>query len=391
MAKERSGNGYPSIFQNPNGKGYYAKPTIGYKDGKQLRRTITGRTKRDVAEKLQPILEDLRKGLPVPSSTKLTVGQFLDLWQAGLKVRPSTLVQYRNSVKYHIKPYFEKYKLIDLSEGHLRSWHRLEIDKGVSISTIRTAHATLRIALSQAVKDRVVQRNVAKVEPSPRAKKYQAKFLTAEQVKDFLSFLRDYNDQYGRKVIHRMYAFYSLAFYLGLRKGELCSLSFSDLDMVRGTISIKTSLQRVGDVVIRDAPKTDESIRTIMLPANLLAALKEHRIRILEEKLQAGPKWIGCEWNPLFPSDIGTHTEPRTVNRQFSMLLKQAGLPNIRVHDMRHTAASLMLGQGIPVNIVSKILGHSNPSITYNIYSHIMSDQQEDAMEKMNRLISATA
>jgi integrase len=167
-----------------------------------------------------------------------------------------------------------------------------------------------------------------------------------------------------------------------IRMGEVLGLRWQDIDFEQSRVAVSQALQRQrGQGLVFTETKTDRSRRTIALPAPLVTALRGHRVRQLEERLAAGSQWQNS--GLVFTSGIGTALEPRNLFRAFKKMLTKAALPDIRFHDLRHSAASLMLAQGIPLRVVMEVLGHSSISLTANTYSHVMPSLVQDAAEKM--------
>jgi integrase len=186
---------------------------------------------------------------------------------------------------------------------------------------------------------------------------------------------------------NRLEALYSVALALGLRRGEALGLRWEDVDLEAGTLRVQVALQRRKDSKTLVEPKTEQSRRTLPLPSVLVVALKAHRTRQLEERLAAGPKWR--DHGLVFPSTVGTPMEPRNLTRQFKAVLQRAGLPDIRFHDLRHTAASLLVAQGVHPRVVMEILGHSQISLTMNTYTHVLPEAQREATALMDVLFPA--
>ncbi len=161
------------------------------------------------------------------------------------------------------------------------------------------------------------------------------------------------------------------------------------MDLEQGRVAVSRALQRQkGRGLVLTETETDRSRRTIAPPVPLVASLRAHRVRQLEERLAAGCRWRDGGF--VFASSVGTGLEPRNLHRAFKAVLTRAGLPNIRFHDLRHSAASLMLAQGVPLRVVMEVLGHSSISLTANTYSHVMPTLVRDAAEKVAAVLFAS-
>ena len=182
-------------------------------------------------------------------------------------------------------------------------------------------------------------------------------------------------------------ALYHLAVKTGMRQGELLGLKWSDIQWGSGRLYVRRQLQDVrGEGRIFQEPKTRSGRRTIQLGEGTLQTLREHLERQQLRKVASGQRWQ--ENDLIFPSSIGTPLDPNNMRIDFNRVIERAGVPKVRFHDLRHTAASLMLNNGIPVIVVSKILGHSKPSITLDIYGHLYNEMQGEACRLMDELVS---
>lgn len=179
-----------------------------------------------------------------------------------------------------------------------------------------------------------------------------------------------------------------VAFSLCLRRGEALGLRWQDIDFQSRTLRVTQSLSRLNKKLVLSEPKTKSSRRILDLPESLSARLREHRTRQLEERMKAGEGWT--ETGLVFTTKHGTPIEPRNVNRQLTNLLDNAKLPQFRVHDLRHFCASLLLAQGVPLNVVSDILGHTQISITADLYTHVSPAMKREAVDLMDSILTGT-
>ncbi|HLZ57904.1 MAG TPA: site-specific integrase [Ktedonosporobacter sp.] len=216
----------------------------------------------------------------------------------------------------------------------------------------------------------------------PRKERFDIKPFTEEQAQVFLTTIQG----------HKWEALFVLALATGMRRGELIGLKWQDINFKAGTLQVVRVLTRVPTkmperehVYIEAEPKTEKSRRSIQLAPFALNALKEHRLRQLENKLQAGADWQDHDY--VFCTLHGTHLNPNHIVVEFKKLLRQADLPNIRFHDLRHSAASLLLSLGIHPKVVQELLGHTQISITMDVYSHLLPGMQKDAMSKLDEAL----
>jgi integrase len=316
--------------------------------------------------------------LPVITERQ-TLEQFLKDWLENSvrpSVRPATYVSYEHHIRNHIVPEIGRLPLHKLSPQQVRALLNHKLAAGASPRSVAYLRVVLRAALNKARKWNLVARNVAELVDPPKAERYRIEPLSPQQARRLLDTVMG----------NRLEALYAVAIASGLRMGEILGLGWQDIDLERGQMAISRSLQRQkGRGLVLIDTKTDRSRRTIALPQPLIAVLRAHRIRQLQERLAAGSRWQDRAL--VFTSTVGTGVEPRNLHRAFKVLLAKAGLPEIRFHDLRHSAASLMLAQGVPLRVVMEVLGHSSISLTANTYSHVMPSLVQDAAEKMGDLL----
>lgn len=374
----RRGRGEGTAYKRPDGR-WAAQASIGYgPDGRRRRVTVYGATKAEALAKLRRELEELGAGA---NPTEETVEQYLRRWlrdSARLEVREATLAGYEANVRLYIAPAFGRVKLRRLLPVHIQELYASMIDRGLSPRTVKQVHAVLHRALDRAVRWGLISRNPADAVDLPRGPRPEMQVLTPEQVRVFLDAARD----------DRLYALYALAVTCGPRQGELLGLPWDAVNFEAGTITIRQQLiwPKRGQPYLEE-PKTAAGRRTFSAPKLVLEALKAHRRRQAEERLRLGEAWQN-RWNLVFTTPIGTPLQPSNlVNRSFHPLLERAGLPRVRFHDLRHTAASLMAAQGVPPDVVRRILGHSSITITYDVYAHVFPQALEEAASKLDALL----
>lgn len=374
--KTKRGQGEGTIYKRKDGR-WAAAINLGYQNGKLKRKTFYGETREDVKNKLVAALNDQQKGLPVLTERQ-TLAQFLDKWLADVaqpSVRPKTYRFYSDHIRLHIIPALGKKRLEKLTPADVQHFANDKLKSGLSPQSIRHIIATLRSSLSLAVKWQLVYRNVAALITLPRIQKQEMKFFTPEQANAFLDSIKG----------HRLEALFGMALTLGLRRGELLGLHWSDVDLDGATLRVNYGLQRFDGKLHLMEPKTEKSRRMLPLPSLLVAALRAHRTRQLEERLALGSDWQ--ETGLVFISTVGTPLEPRNLNRTFDALLENAKLPKIRLHDLRHSCATMLLAQGIPQRTLMEILGHSQISLTMNTYSHVLPEMTRAAVNVMDSVL----
>lgn len=369
----KRGNGEGSISRRGGG-GWMGQYTVHAAGGKK-RRTVYGKTRAEVAKKLARALADREDGLVFDAGGQ-TVGEYLDRWLADSvkgSVRPKTFESYEWLVRKHIAPALGRIKLASLNAAHLQGLYRSKLDAGLSARTVRYVHAVMHRALKQALRWGLVPRNVSEAVDPPKLQRKEIKPLSRGEARRLLEAARD----------NRLEALYVLAVHCGLRQGELLGLRWEDIDLEAATLQVRRVLTTAKEGPKFTAPKTARSRRTIMLNRQAVEALRRHHDRQFEESTQFADEWQ--DYGLVFATTAGTPINPRNLTgRSFKPLLKQADLPDIRFHDLRHTCATLLLSSGVHPKLVQELLGHATIAITLDTYSHVlpgMGDQAANAME----------
>ncbi len=317
----------------------------------------------------------------------LTLANYLDRWLADSvkdTVRQRTYERYESIVRVHIKPALGRVKLKALTPAHARALYRQKLDSGLSPRSVNYIHVTLHKALYQAVSDGLVQRNAAQVK-APRPEKPEIKPLSPDQARKLIKIAHEIEDRYA--------ALYAVALHTGLREGELLGLQWDDLDLgyaTTPTLQVRRTLSETRTGHKFELPKSGKG-RSIKLSRKAAEALRSHRARQAEEKLRLGSLWQ--DNGLVFPTTTGTTTSGTTTSgtnllgRHFKPLLKRAELPAIRLHDLRHTCATILLMAGKHPKFVQEMFGHANISITLDTYSHViegmdggLADAMDDAL-----------
>ena len=370
MAGKR-GNNEGSISHRSDGR-WMARMTL--EDG--TRKTFYGKTRQVVSRLLAAALRDRDAGLPIVGE-KQTVGQYLTQWLNDIKptIRPRSWVGHEEAVRLHVLPTLGHVLLARLSPQQIQALYTAKLNAGLAPATVARIHAVLRRAFGEAARIGIVQRNVVALVKPPRPTHQEMHVLTSEQARIFLA-----------AVVHDpLDALYVLALTTGMRRGELLALHWAAVNLDAGFVQVRFTLQHLVGQVVYSPPKTARSRRKVALSVLAIAALQKHRERQERERALAGADWV--ENDLVFPNAHGGPMEGSYfLRRKFAPMLKRAGLPHIRFHDLRHTAATLLLMQGIHPKIVSEMLGHSTVSITLDTYSHVLPDMQRDATEAFDRL-----
>lgn len=350
------------------------------------RRTLTGKkgqSKEDLAAELRKILV-AADGRVFDDSENVTVAEYLERWLKDSvrdNVTHRTEANYRLMVRRHIVPAFGAVKLAKLTPGRVQSLYRVLQDGGKH-ATARYVHATLHRALGQAMRWGMVARNPAALVTPPRHKRSEVSALTREEAERLLREARESGD--------RLEALYVLAVHTGMRQGEMLGLRWTDVDLSGDAPSLRVARQlqraRGGGGLVFAQTKTKKG-RHVTLGPTVASALRQHWARQAQEKLGAGPLYE--DRGLVFTTEIGTPLEAsNVVRRSFKPLLRRAGLPDIRFHDLRHTCATLLLGGGVHPKFVQELLGHSSISVTLDTYSHMLPAMGAVAQQAMERTLA---
>jgi integrase len=376
--KRRRGRGEGSIYERKDGR-FAAVVNVGYRNGKRVRKTFYGETRIEVQEQLKKALREQQLGLPV-APDRQTMEEFLLSWLDGTarpRLRPRTFSDYKLIVEKHLVPAFGNVPLQKLGPEHVRNMFAAKTADGLSPRRIGIIRAVLHTALDEALKWGHVGRNVADLVKPPRTSRYQAKTLDGKQAKTFLKAAKR----------HRLGPLFSVALAVGLRLGEALGLEWDDVDVANATLTVRQALQRIGKKLELVEPKSDRSRRTIPLPSATVTLLKRHRTQQKRDRLKAGGEWRHS--SHVFTSTIGTPLDERNVRRAFKEVLMNAKLPAMRIHDLRHSCATLLLAQGVHPKVVQEILGHSQISLTMDTYSTVLPSVSREAAEKMDAVLRA--
>lgn len=374
----KNANGEGSITRRKDGL-YMGRYTVQTETGPK-RKTIYGKDRQDVSERLTQAIADRNKGL-VYDCEGLTLSGFMERWlEDSVKgsVKKTSYQSYERLNRNHISPAIGNVKLKNLKPAHLQGLYRAKLDGGLSPRTVQYIHATLHRALKIAMRWELVPRNVADAVIPPKVHRKEMRCLTREQAKKLLSAARD----------DRYHAVYVVALHCGLRQDEILALGWDAVDLDAGTLQVRRTLSfRGGGGPTFSTPKTNKSRRVVKLSESVVNALISHRARQHKDRLRAGSEWQ--DNGLVFCTEIGTPLRADRVDyRSWKPLLRNNWLPDIRFHDLRHTCASLLLESGVHVKIVSDLLGHSSIALTLDTYSHVLPSLGDAASTAMESALS---
>ncbi|MBM6897305.1 site-specific integrase [Pseudoflavonifractor capillosus] len=382
MAKKRA-NGEGSIRKRKDGR-WEGRYTAGHdpETGKAIYKNVLGKTQAEVKEKLKQAIGETQ-ALDITKAGKYTVGEWMEVWfqdYAKIKVRPSSHQTYQGYIHNHIQPNIgeiplEKLTSLDLQKFYKKLLTQGRVDrveakgqpKGLSAKTVRNIHQILSSSLKLAQEQRLILTNPAEGCALPRVEHQEMKTLTTVQLASFFREARESG----------VFELYYLELATGLRRGELLGLKWEDVDLQRGDLRVRRQVSRINGDVVEAPLKTKNAYRTLPLAEDTVSVLKEQRKKV------GNSPWV-------FPSPNGGPISPDSVLHMLHRVLKRAGLPKVRFHDLRHTFATLALQNGVDVKTVSGILGHFSAGFTLDTYAHITSAAQRQAAQTMGSVLAGT-
>lgn len=346
--------------------------------GKRRQRSKSFKTKREATGQLNVWQVEIDKGIAVDTSRQ-TIRELLLFWLDAFvrpNVKATTLESYSRIVHNHLIPHLGSIEVQKLTPTMLQKYYSDRLAAGTSLAVIHLAHVRISQALEQAVKLGLASRNVAKSVTPPRYRPAEMKAWTAEEARRFLAVA---------KTKSRVGPLWLLLLSTGLRKGEALGLRWEDVDLDNNSLQVRRTLGVVGNRPYIGPPKSKAAYRTVELPHEAVAALCSHRAKQHQRRLK-----LGTDWQDLGLVFSGTHGQalrPNNIREGFSRLIKLAEVPQVRIHDLRHTFVTQALAAGAPVQAVSKHVGHSNTSMTMNTYAHVLQEQHRDVARKIGGVL----
>ena len=362
-----------------------ARYTAGFDPGtgKQIQRSISGKTQKEVAQKLKAVTAAIDAGVYTAPS-KMTVKDWLDIWTADYLsgVKPATVVSYKGHIKNHIIPALGAIKLEALNPHMIQGFYNQlgqqnGSQSGLSPKTIKDIHGVLHKALQQAVAVGYIRSNPADVCTLPRVERRELKPLDEEQIQQFLQAIQG----------HRYDTLFTVTLFTGMRQGEVLGLTWDCVDFERGTLLINKQLhlekKRGGKYVF--APLKNDKARTIAPASWVMQLLKGHRAEQAKRQLKAGPLWEDS--GLVFTDDIGRHLATQTVYKDFKRVAASIGCPNTRFHDLRHSFAVASIRAGDDIKTVQSNLGHATAAFTLDVYGHVTDQMKQASAARMDTFI----
>ena len=361
----KRGTTWSAVWDEPHGA-----------DGKRQQRKKGGfKTKKDAEAHLTQVLASLERRSYVQPA-KLTVGQYLtEQWMPGLQVRESTKRAYTSHVNVYFVPRIGHLPLQQLDKADVRKVFADLVSEGgsrkvLSASTIRRIFATLRVAINAALADDLIARSPLLGLKLAVPRKPEIQVWSAAEIRFFLDGIAD-------ERLHPLYLFMATT---GVRRGEAAGLRWCDVDLDAGCTAIRRQILQNGKILMDGQPKTRSGSRSLSLDDHTVATLRRHRARQATERLAWGSAYQDTDL--VFAREDGLPLRPEYIGTRFNRLQKKVGMKHIRLHDLRHSHATLMLTQGISAKVVSERLGHSSISITLDTYSHVLPSMGEEAAQQ---------
>lgn len=414
MAKR--GNGEGSIYQTADGD-WRGSITLGYEGGKRRRKYFYGKKRADVAEQIRAALNQVDDGVPFTTTgIGPTVEEWLKYWLEAIqrrRCRPRTWRGQSDVVRLHIVPTLGRVRLKKLTPEQVELLET-KLEEKLSAARVLTVHRTLSRALTVAEQRGIIARNVCRLIDPPSVPKSEVKPLTKADARKLLAAADE----------RRNSARWVLALALGMRQGEVLGLSWQDVDLDKGSLKVAQALERAewqhgcedreqcvspkkpsrcpkrqGVPMRLVDPKSEAGKRALSLPRELVDQLRAHRVAQNKERLAAGNRWWddvadvpspapeGKSWDLVFRTVYGRPIQYRADYSEWRELLETAGVRRARLHDARHTAATLLLVMRVAPRVVQEILGHSRYELTMSTYSHVVPELQRDAADKMGEAL----
>jgi integrase len=369
------GHGEGSVFYRPDRDQWVAQVTLDTGKKKQTYHA----TQKEAIAALRKMLNELEQDTLIEKSRQ-TVGAYLQDWFENIQkqqVRRTTYLKQEPILRKVILPVLGHFHLQKLTPQHIQKLYSDKANEGWKPGSIRNIHKILHKALKNAVRWKLVPHNVCDLVSLPRQVRHQAQVLTKGQAVQLLRASQG----------HPLEPLIVLALTTGMRHGEIAALRWSEINVEANTLEIKRTVTFIsGHGYIEGEPKTEKSKRTIVLPRFVVRSLEKHRLRQLAYRIKAGSQWQDRDL--VFCNAVGYYRNPSTTEQAFHRLLVRAGLPTMRIHDLRHSAATLLIMvMKMPPNLVQELLGHDDIETTLGLYTHADPDMQREMMHALDELL----
>ena len=373
-----------------NGKEYTyweARYTAGYDPGtgKQIQRSITGKTQKEVSKKLKEATASIDAGTYIAPS-KMTVGEWLDIWEKEYlgSVKPATVCSYKATVRTHLKPGLGAIRLDALTTHTIQGFYNSLCDEAkgeeaLSPKTIKNVHGVLHKAMQQAVANGYIRFNPTDACILPRIVKKELHPLDEDQITTFLKAIKG----------HRFEYLFITTLFTGMREGEVCGLTWDCVNLDKGTIVINKQLQKQRGTggVYKLVPTKNSKGRSVTAASFVISTLRQVKRQQLENRLRYGECWLDSGF--VFTDELGNHMKPQTVYRDFKKVMEEIGSPDTRFHDLRHSYAVAAIRSGDDIKTVQENLGHATAAFTLDIYGHVTEQMKQESANRMDQFIKA--
>lgn len=348
--------------------------------GAPKRVTVYGKTPEEARKKARAVGKRLDAGQPA-RDRRVTLDAFATEWigtaLAASDRKATTRTMYAGATRTHIIGSRLGSTALDrLAPRQVEGWVVELRGKGLAPSTVRSAYTILRAILDTGVRDGALAVNPAAAIRRPKVPAREAEYLSPDQVRTLLA--ASDGSRYAN--------LFALLVNTGLRRGEALALRWTDIDLERGVMRVRGTLARVDGALEVTDTKTEKSRRTVPLSPPTARVLRDIRAVQREDRVRAGSAWAGSPY--VFTTELGHPCDPRNALRALKVAAKRAALPNIGLHTLRHSAASVMLSHGVPLKVVSEVLGHASVSITGDIYGHVSDEVAADALAKLGDVLT---
>lgn len=379
-SKNANGNG--TIRKRKDGR-WEGRVTTGVdmRTGKQIQRSVYGKTKKETAQKLREIIADVDSGLLVESGS-MTVGEWVEIWinQYANNIKELSMSTYRAHIRNHIAPKLGDIKLSNLKTRDIQMMYNalLRREKPLTAKTIKNIHGVLHKALSQAVKLGYIRYNPADNVSLPKVEKPELKPITDEHIAEFLEAIKG----------HCYELLYTIDLFTGMRKGEILGLTWDCVNLDTGVVVINKQLiqeKKKGGQYKLASTKNSKG-RTVRIPPSVIELFRQQKAKQISWKKEAGSAWDNS-LNLVFTNEIGGHLSHTTVTHSFKKIVQSIGLESTRFHDLRHSYAVAAIESGIDMKTVQENLGHHAASFTMDVYGHVSDRMRLEGANRMEQFI----
>ena len=378
--KKRNDAGNGSVRQRTDGR-WEGRYTAGYnpETGKQIQRSVYGKTKREARQKLNKVLNDMQEGTYI-EPTSMTVGEWLDIWLKDYKIdiRPATWASYEQHIRVHLKPTLGKIRLNRLAPHQIQqTYNSLLNDRGLSPKSLKNVHGALHGALEQAKVNGYLRINPSNAVVLPKREKAELQIMDNADVSGFLREIKGTAYEYPLFV----------AVFTGLRQGELLGLTWDCVDFEKGTLLINKQHNRAkGEKEFHFSNLKNSKARPLTVAEEVMAVLKRQKEQQAQWAAAAGELWDNSD-NLVFTTETGRYINNKTLYMNFKKVVRNLGLPDLRFHDLRHTFSVNSLKAGDDIKTVQENLGHATAAFTLSTYAHATPGMKRESAKRMDNFI----